>query len=321
VKGRIARRDALLGLVATLAGCAGGGSLLTTPGSDRRTSRPLAAASSQLPQTPMVAVKTTDVPRFPTALTGGPTTTEPANGMIIQSPPNQPYLNAYAPDGRFVFQRDFAQTGPTGMPYFRTTTSDGQSVSVLLPDVRGVTPGSQLALGAGYTLTMDAAGAVSITNGTSTCTCSVDPVSSVATITRNGAQLPTVRLDQYAAFAGTFGAAASAPASARRGLQAAVAKDPGGGGTTVKCAGLAAVLLALLEMAQIIAEGILACAELIWPPAVISCVAVLAAFELVLLAAILYVMWQLEHCNDPSPAPSSTPLPRPTATAIQATPV
>lgn len=319
MKGRIARRDALLGLLATLAGCAGGGGLLTAPGSDRGASRPLDAASSQLPQAPMVAVKTTDVPRFPTALTSGPTVTEPANGMILQSPPNQPYLNAYAPDGRFVFQRDFAATGPTGMPYFRITTSDGQSVSVLLPDVRGVTPGSQLALGGGFTLSMDAAGNVSVGNGTLSSTCSVDPVSSVATITRNGAQLPTVQLNAYAAFAGVFPAASSTTASARRALQAAVGTDPGGGTTPGKCAGLAAALLALLEVAGMVAEGMLDCAEMIWPPAVISCVAVLAAFELVLLAAILFLMWQLQHCNDPSPAPSSSPVPKPTATAIPAT--
>ena len=309
---RMVRKEALLGIFATLAGCAGAGTS-TTPGTDRRAIR--LAATSGLPQVPMVALKTRDAPRFPTALNGGPTVTEPANGMIMQSPPNQPYLNAYAPDGRFVFQRDFAQTGPNGMPYLRTTTSDGQSVAVLLPDVRGVTPGSQLALGAGYTLTMDAAGAVSISNGSVTCTCSVDPVSSVATMNRNGAQLPGVRLDQYAAFAGTFGAA---PASTRRAVRQTLPTNPGGGGTSAKCAGLAAALLALIEMAGIIAEAILECAEMIWPPAIVSCVAVLAAFELVLLAAILYLTWQLDHCNDPSPAPS--PFPKPTATAVQAAP-
>jgi hypothetical protein len=101
--------------------------------------------------------------------------------------------------------------------------------------------------------------------------------------------------------------------------QSAVATDPGGGATPGKCAGIAAALLAMLEVASIVAEGMLDCAEMIWPPAVISCAAVLAAFELVLLAGILFLMWQLQHCNDPSPAPSATPVPKATVTAIPAT--
>lgn len=316
---RLARRDALLGLLATLAGCAGGGLLTATPSPDRRAGRPLATATSGLPQTPMVALKSTGAtPPFSTALTGAPTTTEPANGALLQSGADGPYVNLYKPDGTFVLQRDFALTGPNGMPYFRVTTSDGQSVAALMPDVSRVTPGSQLSLGDGYTLSMDAAGVTTIGNGTNTCTCSVDPTTSVATITRNGSQLPTVKLNQYPAFAGLFPAAgaSSGASSLRHGLQQqTVPANPGGGsgGVTVSpCLAYLIALMALLTNLELITDGLIGCLEMIWPPAVASCMAVLAIMELVLLALIIYMMNQLKHCNDPT----GTPAPHPIATAV-----
>ena len=310
----LVRRDVLLGLVATLAGCAGGGLISPTPADGGRAPRSLPSAApsgAPLPQTPMVAAKTTAAPPFSTARTADPTTTDPSSNVTFQPSPTQPYLNAYTSDGTFVYQRDFTAVGPNGMPYFRLTTSNSQSVSVLMPNITGVTAGSVLALGGGYTLSMDAGGyAATITNGSNTFVCSIDPVSAVATVSRNGSPLPTIALRDYPAFASAFNAAA-APAGSRRALSTS-------GSLSANCAGILAAILALLVNLDFITHGLVACGELIFPPAIAACLAILGAAELTLLGMLLYLYWQFQHCNDkpsPSPSPYRSPSPRPTVTA------
>ena len=313
MNGRIPRKHALLGLFATLAGCAGSGLIGTGPSAGGRAAR-ATAPGSPLPQAPMVPFKTTAAPAYATAKTGDATTTDPNSNVTFQASATEPYMNAYTSDGTFVYQRDFGSTGPNGMPYFRITTSDSQSVAVLMPDITGVAAGSVVALGGGYTLSLDASGyAATIAGGGNTFACSIDPLSAVATVSRNGAQLAPVALRDYPAFAGSF-SAASAPAGSRRALGTA-------GTISSKCAGILAAIMALLLNLDFITHGMLACAELVFPPAVAACLAILAAAELVLLGILLYLIWQLQHCNDkPSPAPSpyGSPSPRPTVTATAA---
>jgi hypothetical protein len=313
MNGRIPRKHALLGLFATLAGCAGSGLIGTSSNSGARSAR-ATASGTPLPQAPMVPFKTTAPPAYPTAKTGDPTTTDPSSNVTFQSSSTQPYMNAYTSDGTFVYQRDFGSTGPNGMPYFRITTSDNQSVAVLMPDITAVTAGSVVALGGGYTLTLDASGYVAtIAGGGNTFTCSIDSVSAVATVTRNGSQLAPIALRDYPAFAGSF-SAGTAPAGSRRALSTS-------GTMSSKCAGILAAIMALLVNMEFITHGMLACGELVFPPAIAACLAILGAAELVLLGILLYLLWQLQHCNDkpsPSPSPYGSPSPRPTVTATSA---
>ncbi len=319
MNGRIARRDALLGLFATLAGCAGSGLVGTSPTAGGRAVRAAASgspvpSSSPLPQSPMVPFKTTAPPAYATAKTADPTTTDPNSNVTFQSSSTQPYMNAYTSDGTFVYQRDFGSTGPNGMPYFRITTSDNQAVATLVPDITGVSAGSVLALGAGYTLNLDASGYVAtITGGGNTFACSIDSVSAVATVTRNGSQLAPIALRDYPGFASAFSAAGT-PAGSRRALGTSGTMSP-------KCASILAAIMALMVNMEFISHGLLACGELVFPPAIAACAASLAAAELILVGILLYLLYQFQHCNDkpsPSPSPSHSPSARPTATATAA---
>jgi hypothetical protein len=310
MNGRIPRKHALLGLFATLAGCAGSGLIGTGSNSGSRSVRATATGSPS-PQPTMVPFKTTAAPAYATAKTADPTTTDPSSNVTFQPSSTQPYLNAYTSDGTFVYQRDFGSTGPNGMPYFRITTSNNQAVSVLMPDITGVTAGSVLALGGGYTLSVDAGGyAATIANGSNTFVCSIDPVSAVATVSHNGSQLPTIALRDYPAFAGAFNVATT-PAGSRRAMSTS-------GTLSSNCASILAAIMALLINLDFITHGLVACGELVFPPAIAACLAILGAAELTLLGILLYLFWQLQHCNDkPSPAPSPyrSPSPRPTVTA------